>query len=128
MLMIAIRGLGQRPALDVCDVDVLFYGLPTPRRQVVLNALPTTTIHAFGAARTQGIRRAKIVLCLNAYDDVNGNPFRVFPVLEAGAYALVERTQESWFNEVVEPHARVVPYADLVVACCCRLAGINDGT
>lgn len=115
---IQLGEVGTPPDLARCDVDVLFYGHVTPRRQVVLNALSADTIMAFGGVRDNWVRRAKIVLCLNAYDDVNGNPFRVFPVLEAGGgHVVSEWCQEEWFNKAVEPHGLIVSYGDLVDAC-----------
>lgn len=110
--------VGAPPDLAACDIDVLFYGHPTPRRRAVVEALQATVIHGvYGAALTAQIRRAKIVLSLNAYDDVNGNPFRVFPVLEAGGHIVAEWCQEEWFNKVVEQHGLVVPYEDMVSIC-----------
>lgn len=114
---IQLGAVGIPPDLATCDIDILFYGYPTKRRRAVLTVLPATIVTAFGTERTHWIRRAKIVLCLNAYDTVNGNPFRVFPVLETGAHAVVEHSREKWINEVIEPHARVVHYAELVATC-----------
>lgn len=116
---IQLGTVGPPPDLATCDVDILFYGYLTPRRQQILDALPVTVtvVEAFGAERAKWIRRARTVLCLNAYDDVNGNPFRVFPVLEAGAHAIVEQCQEDWFNRAVRAHTAVAPYAGLVSLC-----------
>lgn len=114
---IQLGNVGTPPDLVTCDVDILFYGYPTERRRAILTPLAATIVTAFGDERTHWIRRAKIVLCLNAYDTVNGNPFRIFPVLETGAHAVIEHSREKWVNEVVEPHARVVHYAELVPTC-----------
>ncbi len=114
---IQLGEVGMPPNLAACDVDILFYGYPTERRLAILTPLAATIVTAFGVERTHWIRRAKIVLCLNAYDTANGNPFRVFPLLEIGAHAVVEHSREKWVNEVVEPHAWVVHYAELVPTC-----------
>lgn len=115
---IQLSGLQSAPDLATCDVDILFYGYLTPRRQQILDALPVTVVTAFGGERARWIRRAKIVLCINAYDDVNGNPFRVFPVLEAGAHVVVERCQEWKINRILQvSHTAVVPYDRLVSLC-----------
>lgn len=113
----------EPPNVKDCDVLVLFYGLLTDRRRAVMGEL-------IGAVRgpvvvTDGhywddlvdwIRRSRVVLCLNAWDDVSANPCRAFPVLEYGGRLLCERTQEEWFNCAVEAHAPVVAFDELVAS------------
>ena len=89
----------------------------------MLEALPTRIVTAYGEELAPWLRRATIVLAVNAYDDVNGNPIRVFPALEQGARLVVERCQEPWFMRVVQPHAMVVAYADLIPTCQALLGG-----
>ena len=109
----------QPPApAERCTEDVLFYGLVTERRRPVIEALGATVAEdLFGDALVAAIRGARIVLCVNAYDDRNGNPFRAFPALECGGRLLVESTREPWFNEAVAPHAALAPYEDIVPRC-----------
>ena len=108
-----------RPPSDLkaCDIDILFYGHPTPRRLAVLDALPVRTVTVYGDALVPWVRRATITLAINAYDDVNGNPFRTFPALEWGGRLIVERCHEAWFTEVIQPHALIVAYPDLITTC-----------
>jgi len=65
------------------DIDVLFYGSPTPRRVPILKAIEDaglklqTLFGVYGAERDYYIARSKIVLNLHAYDD---SPFEIVRV------------------------------------------------
>jgi hypothetical protein len=104
-----------------CDVLVLFYGLLTERRRAIMEQLIGTvrgpvvvTDGHYWDDLVRWIRRARVVLCLNAWDDISANPCRAFPMLECGGRLLCERTQEDWFNDVVAEHAPVVPFDEFV--------------
>lgn len=99
-------------------LDVLFFGHLTPRRKAVLDALDARVMDGLhGDALAATIRSARVVLCLNAYDDRTNDSFRVYPALECGGRLVVEACQEAWFNDAVRPYAHVVPYDRLVPTC-----------
>jgi hypothetical protein len=114
---IALGEVTPPPDPGACDVDVLFYGYLTPRREAIVTALSATRIdRVYGEDLVPWFRRSKVVLCVGSYDDVNNNSLRVFPALERGARLLVEACQEEWFNRIAARYAVVVPYGGLVAA------------
>jgi len=77
------------------DVDVLFIGHLTPRRQAVLDQLygrevNVTVVPAFGEEMAQWLNRAKIVLNIHA-EEYADTETRVYEVLGCGAFLLSER-------------------------------------
>ncbi len=123
---IRLGTLGTPSALDACDIDVLFYGYLTPRRERIVRAVGAyATDRVHGDALAVLVRRARVVLSLGAYDHRNNDAFRVFPALEAGGRLVVEACDEAWFNEVVVRHAPVVPYEDLIRTCRSQLTSLS---
>lgn len=115
---VALGPVPSPPEPAVCEIDILFYGLVTERRRGVLDALQATVVdRVFGAALEALIQRSRLVLCVNAWDERNGNPLRAFPALEYGARLVAERCEEEWYNRAIEPHATVVPYELLIDSC-----------
>ncbi len=90
------------------DIDVLFLGSMTPRREKILNEVKSrfnvTTASAFGEEMVRLFNRAKIVLNLHSFEFLDTET-RVFEALGCGAFLLTERlSQENPFsqNELVE--------------------------
>ncbi len=76
------------------DIDVLFVGSMTARRQQLLSKLGrefnTMTVAAFGSQMVQLFNQAKIVLNIHA-DDFLTTESRVFEALGCGAFLLTEK-------------------------------------
>lgn len=81
----------------VHDIDVLFVGNMTPRRQTWLDSLQAscrvTVTNAFGAGMTQYLNRARIVLNIHA-EEFPDTETRVFEALGCGAFLLTETLSE----------------------------------
>lgn len=85
----------HRPLPEVDqDIDVLFAGSMTPRRQAWLDRLdayvPVTVLSAYGEELVRAMARAKIVLNLHAEECLDTET-RVFETLGCGAFLLTER-------------------------------------
>ncbi len=108
------------------DIDVLFYGSITPRRQRILEALTRSGLKVealfgvYGEARDRHIARAKVVLNLHQYDDAQAKAFEIVRVsyLLSNSKAVVA---ECGADTAPEPDLnlafRAVPYDKLVDAC-----------
>lgn len=123
--------LERIPKIDE-DIDVLFYGILSPRRKVVLEALGFAGIHVaalngvFGPERDAWIARAKIVLNLHAAE---GGSFEAARVTYLLANA---KTVVSECNRVEEIDADlavglVAAPRDSIVDECRRLLADPDG-
>lgn len=110
------------PAVE--DIDVLFYGSITPRRQAILEALKARGLRVtglcgcYGEERDKIIARAKIVLSVHSYSEV-----KIFEIVRA-AYLLANFkaiVAECGPDTSVEPDIRDalrgVPYDAIVDAC-----------
>jgi hypothetical protein len=84
------------------DIDLLFVGTLTPRRQAILAQLASryqvTVASAFGEAFVQLVQRAKIVLNIHAEASLDTET-RIYEVLGCGAFMLSEQlSQENPFG------------------------------
>jgi hypothetical protein len=115
--------LARIASAPVEDIDVLFYGLPAPRRLAVFDALCQTGVRAvfacglYGASRDDLISRARLIL------NVSHASFRVFEVVRvsyllANAKAVIAEREPDTF---VEPDLRdavaFTPPAQTVAMC-----------
>lgn len=105
------------------DVDVLFYGLLSPRRQAVLDKFVARGLKViilrgvFGSERNSWIARAKVVLNLHLQDGGMFESLRVL-YLMANSKAVVTETARSGDIDVrLSTGIRAVPYGELVEAC-----------
>jgi hypothetical protein len=108
--------------LQTQDIDVLFYGSPSTRRDVVIGRLKeyaaynVVSYQGFSRARDEFIARAKVVLNMHFYDKPHLFEWVRVSYLLANRKAVVSETSED------DPPAlagglRIVPYAELVNAC-----------
>lgn len=76
------------------DIDVLFVGTITPRREICLNRIGRVfnieVVSAFGEKMSEVINRAKIILNIHAEEYLDTET-RVFEVLGCGGFLLTER-------------------------------------
>jgi hypothetical protein len=104
------------------DIDVLFYGSLSQRREVILGelrqwaAFNVVAYQGFGSARDEQIARAKVVLNMHYYDKPHLFEWPRVSYLLANKKAVVSETSED------DPPAlagglRIVPHRGLVAAC-----------
>lgn len=86
------------------SIDVLFYGMITPRRQSIIETLkvkydieyyPNLTF----AEMSERISRSNWVLSIGSYNNLHNDLLRVTPALELGANIMLEPTEEKWYDE-----------------------------
>lgn len=110
------------------DVDVLFYGLISPRRRAVLEALQARGIKlqvlqgVFGEARDLWIARAKLVLNLRLEDSGHFESLRVNYLLANRKAVVTEVPAADDWDADLLGGVRSAPYAELVEACLSLLA------
>jgi hypothetical protein len=104
---------------EVLDIDVLFYGQLTPRRQEVLRELERRGCRAqvlfgtYGSARDQFIARSKIILNMHQFETSQLEQVRLTYLLNNRRFVISESADENPYGDGVV----YCPYADLA-ACC----------
>ncbi len=105
------------------DVDVLFYGLLTERRQAVIKALVARGLNVmalrgvFGVERDKWIARAKVVLNMHQQADGYFEALRVMHLMANGKAVVSECNDETEIDARLLPGIRAVTYDQLVDAC-----------
>jgi hypothetical protein len=121
----------QQPAYAIDwrdkDIDVLFYGTLTPRRNKVIEALRQRGIDVkaigFGnecwdVERQAYIRRSKVLLNIGAFEDAHTlEVVRLMPWWSAGCAVVSELREDSSRDERFDGAYLAAPYDDLVQAC-----------
>jgi hypothetical protein len=95
---------------DSKDIDVLFYGCINDRRRAILSQIPNTvTLSSSGDIRQHYfpqlwnyIRRSKITLCINFYENSNTDVVRLAPLLTNRAFFISEKTIDPIHNSRTE--------------------------
>jgi hypothetical protein len=111
------------------DIDVLFYGSITPRRDAMLRALVATgmTVYGefglYGSERDALIARAKVVLSLHAHDNWGFEIARISYLLANRKAVVCEAASPSEVDADLRDGVLGVPYERLVEAC---LALVRD--
>lgn len=120
--------LGYVPELSrigpvVEDIDVLFYGSASPRRQAILDQLKSRGFNVvqldgtYGEERDRMIARAKIVLSIHRYESKAFEIARAAYLLTNFKAVVAECGPESELEPDIREAVRGVPYGDLVAAC-----------
>lgn len=105
------------------DIDVLFFGLLSPRRQAVLDSLSKRGLvvkalaGVFGEERDRWISRAKVVLNLRLEEHGLFESLRVNYLLANRKAVVTEAPATGDWNDGLLPGVRSVAYDDLVEAC-----------
>lgn len=89
------------------DIDILFYGLMTPRRQTIIESLGQAVYHKQNLTLDEMkelIPRSKWVLSIGSYSNLHNDLLRVAPALNLGANIMLEETQETWYNNFLKEH------------------------
>ncbi|MCC7273910.1 MAG: hypothetical protein IT561_14665 [Alphaproteobacteria bacterium] len=109
------------------DIDVLFYGGLSPRREAVLERLRGrcrcyVAVNCFGAARDRLIGRAKVVLNVHYYESFVLETPRVVYLLANGKAVVSERNPTTEIEPWIERAIVTAPYEDLADACLALVA------
>ncbi len=105
------------------DIDVLFYGSMTPRREAVFQALAAAgmRVHVafgvYGTERDALIARARVVLCVHAYPDWGFEIVRIAWLLANRKAVVCEANAASDVDADLRNGVLGVPYTRLVDAC-----------
>lgn len=112
------------------DVDVLFYGLISPRRRALLEKLQARGINlkvlqgVFGEERDRWIARAKLVLNLRLEDAGHFESLRVNYLMANRKVVVTEAPAQGDWHDDLLAGVRSVPYSELADACAALLT--ND--
>jgi len=104
------------------DIDVLFFGIASPRRQAVLDELQRVGLRVgvlngvFGAARDEQVARAKVVLNVR-FGEAGGLEVPRLLYLLANRKAVVSETSPQSAASGLGGGFIEVPYAELATAC-----------
>jgi SAM-dependent methyltransferase len=120
--------LGYVPELSrigpvVEDIDVLFYGSVSPRRQAILDELKARGVNVvllagiYGEERDRVIARAKIVLSIHRTESKVFEILRLAYLLTNFKAVVAECGPETEVEAGIREAVRGVPYAGLVAAC-----------
>ena len=93
------------PADTEKDIDVLFYGILTPRRQTIIDSLGHSVCYKQNLTLTEMqelIPRSKWVLSIGSYSNLHNDLLRITPALNLGANIMLEETQETWYNDFLK--------------------------
>jgi hypothetical protein len=122
--------LGYAPVLSriapapVQDIDVLFYGDVSPRRESILKALEATGLSltiasdVYGTERDALIARSKVVINIHTHDGIKAlETPRIFYLLANGKAVVTERKADVEIEEDLRNAMVCAPYGRLVEAC-----------
>lgn len=93
------------------DIDCLFYGSVNERRNKILSQIPNIHIISDPPGQKEKgyfptlwnyIRRSKITLCINFYDNSNTDVVRLAPLLSTRVFFISEKTIDSQHNSRTE--------------------------
>lgn len=95
---------------DSKDIDVLFYGCLNERRRLILSQIPNAVVLSSSGDVSQHyfpnlwnyIRRSKITLCINFYENSNTDVVRLIPLLTNRAFFIAEKTIDTVHNSRTE--------------------------
>jgi len=89
------------------EIDILFYGLMTPRRQSIIQNL-NLNVHAADSLTLDELKdlisKSKWVLSIGSTSNIHNDLLRVTPALNLGANIMLEHTQETWYDKYLEKH------------------------
>jgi len=87
------------------EIDILFYGLMTPRRQSIIDDLKLNVCYRQFLTLDEMkelIPKSKWVLSIGSASNIHNDLLRVTPALNLGGNILLEHTQETWYDEYLQ--------------------------
>lgn len=105
------------------DIDVLFYGSPSPRRQSALDDLGARGLkvqvltETFGDQRDEYIARSKVILNIHSQHCMQPEIVRLSYLLANAKAIVTEQCEASSYDTILGQGMRVAPYEGLVDAC-----------
>lgn len=87
------------------EIDILFYGLMTPRRQTIINSLGLNVTYiqnlTYEEMKTL-IPKSNWVLSVGSASNIHNDLLRVTPILNLGGNVMLETTQETWYDKFLK--------------------------
>lgn len=87
------------------EIDILFYGLMTPRRQSIIDSLNLNVyfreLLTFDEMK-ELIPKSNWVLSIGSASNIHNDLLRVTPALNLGGNILLEHTQEIWYDKYLQ--------------------------
>lgn len=100
-----LPNLNSSSSIEEKEMDVLFYGLMTPRRQEIINSLQCNVVHKPNLTYEEMkylIPRSNWVLSIGSMSNLHNDLLRVTPILNLGGNVMLESTQETWYDEYLK--------------------------
>lgn len=87
------------------EIDILFYGLMTPRRQQIIDSLCLNVTYIQNLTYNEMkdiIPKSNWVLSIGSMSNLHNDLLRVTPILNLGGNVMLETTQETWYDEFLK--------------------------
>lgn len=92
---------------DIKEIDILFYGLMTPRRESIIHSL-NLNVYCVDYLTLDEMKslipKSKWVLSIGSASNIHNDLLRVTPALNLGANIILEHTQETWYDDYLQQH------------------------
>lgn len=89
------------------EIDILFYGLMTPRRQSIIHSL-NLNVYSVDLLTLDEMKilipKSKWVLSIGSASNIHNDLLRVTPALNLGANIMLEHTQETWYDDYLQKY------------------------
>jgi hypothetical protein len=89
------------------QIDILFYGLMTPRRQSIIHSL-NLNVYSVDSLTLDEMKilipKSKWILSIGSESNIHNDLLRVTPALNLGANIMLEETHETWYNDFLKEH------------------------
>lgn len=89
------------------EIDILFYGLMTSRRQSIIRNL-NLNVYCLDSLTLDEMKllipKSKWVLSIGSASNIHNDLLRVTPALNLGANIMLEHTQEMWYDDYLQQY------------------------
>jgi hypothetical protein len=100
-----LPNLNSTQSKEEKEIDVLFYGLITSRRQQIIDSLQLNVIYKQNLTYDEMrnlIPKSKWVLSIGSASNIHNDLLRVTPILNLGGNVMLESTQEQWYDDFLK--------------------------
>jgi hypothetical protein len=100
-----LPNLNSTQSKEEKEIDVLFYGLITSRRQQIIDSLQLNVTYKQNLTYDEMrnlIPKSKWVLSIGSASNIHNDLLRVTPILNLGGNVMLESTQEQWYDDFLK--------------------------
>jgi hypothetical protein len=100
-----LPNLNSTQSKEEKEIDVLFYGLITSRRQQIIDSLQLNVTYKQNLTYDEMrnlIPKSKWVLSIGSVSNIHNDLLRVTPILNLGGNVMLESTQEQWYDDFLK--------------------------